>query len=329
MIEKLNIKLKNNMNKLEKFIKSANLHFDADIDLCLVIYDNDQIVASASKKGNIFKMIAVNPQYQSMNYVNSLISELINYSYQEGIFHYFIFTKTMYEKQFESLGFKLLVSYEDIGLFEKGQPSFDQYYDNIKLLPDLHTGAIVMNNNPFTLGHLYLVEQALKQVEQLIIFVVEEDKSYFKFKDRFELVKQGVAHLENVVVVPSGPYIISQATFPTYFLKELNDATLYYTNIDIRLFMKIMDKLNISLRFVGEEPLDELTNFYNQQLKNNLGDRLVIIPRKQESNEVISASRVRNFLEKQDFESIKPLVPEHVYQFLKDNYTNKDFSEVE
>lgn len=328
MIEKLNIKLKCNREKLEKFILAQNLHFDADIDLCLVVFDEDKIVASASKKRDVFKMIAVDPNYQSMNYVNKLISELISYSYEEGIFHYFIFTKTKYEKQFASLGFNLLVSYEDIGLFEKGQPSFEQYYDNIKLDASLKTGAIVMNNNPFTLGHLYLVEQALKQVEQLIIFVVEEDKSYFKFKDRFELVRQGVAHLENVIVVPSGPYIISQATFPTYFLKELNDATLYYTNIDIRLFMKIMDKLNISLRFVGEEPLDELTNFYNQQLKNNLGDRLVIIPRKEEGSEVISASRVRKYLEKQDFDSIKPLVPEHVYQFLLDNYQNVDFSEV-
>lgn len=324
MVEKLNIKIKHNMLKLKDFVEKQDLTYDADIDLALVIMDNNKIVASACKKNDIFEMLAVDPAYHNMNYLGVLLTELINYSYEAKLFHYFVFTKAIYKAHFTSFGFKLLASYEDVVLFEYGTPDFDHYYDNVKLDPNLVTGSIVMNLNPFTLGHLHLIKKALEKVDQLIIFVVEEDKSFFKFKDRIELVKDGVKDLKNVVVVPSGPYIISQATFPTYFLKELDDATLYYTNIDIQLFKKIMSKLNIKYRFVGEEPLDKLTNFYNEQLKINLKDQLIIIPRKEYDNNVISASYVRAKLAQHDFEAIKPVVTQHVYEFLEKRYGKND-----
>ena len=36
-----------------------------------------------------------------------------------------------------------------------------------------------MNCNPFTLGHKYIVEKAARENDNVIIFVVEEDKSSF------------------------------------------------------------------------------------------------------------------------------------------------------
>lgn len=324
MVEQLNIKIKYNMQRLKEFVERQGLVYDDDIDLALVIIENNKIVASACKKNDIFEMIAVDPEYHHMNYLGVLLTELINYCYEANIYHYFVFTKAIYKAHFKSFNFKLLASYEDIVLFEYGTPDFDHYFDNIKLNPDLLTGSIVMNLNPFTLGHLDLIQNALTKVEQLIIFVVEEDKSFFKFEDRLELVRDGVKELENVIVVPSGPYIISQATFPTYFLKELDDATLYYTNIDIQLYKKIMDKLNIKYRFVGEEPIDKLTAFYNQQLKLNLKDQLIVFPRKEHDHHVISASYVREKLNEHDFEAIKPVVTNHVYEFLKKRYDNND-----
>lgn len=53
-------------------------------------------------------------------------------------------------------------------------------------------GSIVMNCNPFTLGHRYLIEYASKYVDYLYIFVVEEDKSFFPFSDRIDLIKKGL-----------------------------------------------------------------------------------------------------------------------------------------
>ena len=97
-------------------------------------------------------------------------------------------------------------------------------------------GALVMNCNPFTLGHQYLVEYAADKVDKLYIFVVEEDKSEFPFADRIELVRQGVQKFSNVEVLPSGKFIISQTTFSGYFSKaELQDVQVDSSE-DVEIF---------------------------------------------------------------------------------------------
>lgn len=127
-----------------------------------------------------------------------------------------------------------------------------------------------MNSNPFTEGHRYLVEYALAYVSRLYIFVVEEDKSFFSFKDRFEMVKRGVEDLENVFVIRSGNMIISANTFPVYFRKEAikkyEERAL--ANVDLRVFAQyIAPVVNIRYRFVGEEPFDLVTKEYNRKMK--------------------------------------------------------------
>lgn len=194
-------------------------------------------------------------------------------------------------------------------------------------LPDLagrDVGAIVMNCNPFTLGHQYLIEYASKQVEILIIFVVEENKSYFEFEDRIKLVRQGTQHLENVYVIPSGKMIISTVTFPGYFLKDTPEAVNLDTSMDVSIFGEYIAKaFHIKTRFVGEEPFDIVTRNYNESMKDILpryGIKLVIIPRKENGGSAISASRVRKLLEKNNFEEIRALVPETTYMYLCDKY---------
>lgn len=195
-------------------------------------------------------------------------------------------------------------------------------------LPDLtnrNIGAIVMNCNPFTLGHQYLIEFAAAQVEILIIFVVEENKSYFEFDDRIKLVKSGTRHLNNVYVIPSGRMIISTVTFPGYFLKDTPEAVNLDTSLDVSIFGKYIAKaFHIQTRFVGEEPFDIVTRNYNESMKRILplyGIRLVIIPRKESEGEPVSASRVRKLLEEKDFSGIRQLVPETTYQFLEDHFS--------
>ncbi len=181
-------------------------------------------------------------------------------------------------------------------------------------------GAIVMNCNPFTLGHRYLIEYASKQVDWLYIFAVEEDKSFFPFADRIELIKQGTADLSNVTVLPSGQFIISALTFTDYFgKKELQDKIID-PSLDVSIFGKyIAPSLGITVRFAGEEPLDKVTLQYNNAMSEILpqyGMEFVVIPRKESDGEVISASRVRKLLEEQTFEGIKRIVPNTTYQYL-------------
>lgn len=191
-------------------------------------------------------------------------------------------------------------------------------------------GAIVMNCNPFTLGHRYLIEQSAKKVDYLYIFVVEEDKSFFPFEDRINLVKAGTKGITNLIVVPSGKLIISSVTFPGYFLKDSPDCVSVDTSLDVDVFARYIAKpLKITKRFVGEEPLDRVTRSYNDNMKEILpryGIQVDEIPRKQEQGNVISASRVRKALKTGDFGSIRHLVPETTLNYLmerKEQYLEK------
>lgn len=190
-------------------------------------------------------------------------------------------------------------------------------------------GAIVMNCNPFTKGHLFLIEKAAMVVDLLYIFVVEEDKSFFAFENRFALVKAGVAHLNNVVVVPSGEYVLSYKTFQPYFGKEkMNTAKVDATN-DIEIFARyIAPRLNITKRFVGEEPFDMVTKQYNEQMAEILpqfGVEFVEIPRRvtEIDGQVISASRVRLLMKEERWEEIYPLVPETTYEYIMQEYVSR------
>ncbi|MDE7267399.1 MAG: adenylyltransferase/cytidyltransferase family protein [Lachnospiraceae bacterium] len=181
-------------------------------------------------------------------------------------------------------------------------------------------GSIVMNCNPFTYGHRYLIEQALKSVDFLIIFVVEEDKSCFSYIERFSMIKEGVADLENVMVVPSGPFILSQMSFPEYFIKETSEDLNKHTEQDIMTFVeKIAPQLGIQCRFVGEEPEDEVTEQYNMAMKKILpqyGMDLIEIPRKMVNEKPISASLVRECIEKGNIDQLAELVPVSTRAFL-------------
>lgn len=210
----------------------------------------------------------------------------------------------------------------------KQNPDFKKYLDSltkIKKKQDIkgNVGSIVMNCNPFTLGHRYLIETAAKQVDKLIIFVVEEDKSVYPFKDRMELVKKGTADLKNVIVLPSGNFIISLTTFPEYFVKGQKQKDKIDPSKDVSLFAKyIAPTMGIKIRFAGEEPYDTVTKQYNNTMRDffpTYGLKFVEIKRKATDgkDDFISASKVRKLLEENKWEELKTYVPKTTYNYLK------------
>lgn len=184
----------------------------------------------------------------------------------------------------------------------------------------MQIGSIVMNCNPFTLGHRYLIEYASKKVDKLYIFAVEEDKSFFPFQDRINLIRQGTADLPNVTVLPSGKFIISSLTFTDYFGKAEKQDKQIDATLDVEIFGRyIAPALGINIRFAGEEPLDAVTRQYNEQMHKILpqyGVAFEEIPRKQSGGAVISASRVRKLLQEKRFDEIKQLVPLTTVEYL-------------
>lgn len=199
------------------------------------------------------------------------------------------------------------------------------FYEKCKVQKQI--GAVVMNCNPFTKGHRYLIEQSAKQVDTLFVFVVEEDKSFFKFEDRINLVKKGTEDIKNVIVLPSGNFMISSITFPEYFQKEDKQEVVIDASLDIEVFAQyIAPSLGITVRFAGEEPFDMVTKQYNELMKRVLPDygiEFIEIKRKTIENDeenVISASNVRKFMKTGQWDMVKQVVPEATYNFLVNNY---------
>lgn len=181
-------------------------------------------------------------------------------------------------------------------------------------------GSIVVNCNPFTNGHLKIIEYASSQVDYLYVFVVEENSSIFSFEDRLYLVKENTKHIVNVIVNPSGQFIISKITFPEYFKKENNQADTIDCNNDLFIFgSNIAPALNITKRFIGKEPFCNVTRQYNERMKEILPIYhidVIEIERFSVNNEYISASKVRKLLEEKNCDEIKNLVPEITYKYL-------------
>ena len=203
-------------------------------------------------------------------------------------------------------------------------PKFRKYIEKLKRFKPSHecvSGAIVMNCNPFTLGHQYLIEECSRKCDILYVFVVEEDKSMFSFKDRFELVKQGTSHIKNVRVMPSGSFMISTITFPEYFTKDAPTSTVVDPSSDVELFAAhIAPALGISIRFAGEEPIDKVTKQYNDTMRKILpayGIKFEVIERLRNGGQPISASQVRKYLEEGNFNEIIKIVPETTYSYLE------------
>ena len=192
-----------------------------------------------------------------------------------------------------------------------------EFYDSMF---GMTIGSVVVNCNPFTLGHRHLIEHAASQVDHLMIIVVQENRSVFPFEDRLKLVDEGVTDLKNVTVIPGGKFIISSLTFSDYFNKSEIQDRVIDSSLDVTLFAKeIAPCLNISVRFVGEEPFDNVTRQYNDTLRAILpqhGIQFVEIPRKETNGIAISASHVRKLLDDRNFDEISKIVPKTTFDYL-------------
>jgi [citrate (pro-3S)-lyase] ligase len=175
-------------------------------------------------------------------------------------------------------------------------------------------GSIVMNANPFTRGHRYLAERAAGECDHVYIFVLSEDKSEYSARDRMEMVRNGTAHLKNVTVLPTGPYLISEATFPKYFLKDRETAQREHYLLDLAVFTRwFVPHFGITHRYAGTEPTCAVTAGYNRAMEEILpqsGVDFVEIERLKVNGQPISASAVRRGRSQGDTAALKELVPE-------------------
>lgn len=302
--------------QIEMFLQTNGLRYD-DVDYYAAIVDesSDEMIAGGGLKGSVIKCVAVAEGHKGEAVANVIVSHLIAKANAEGCQCVKLYTKPDNRQLFESLSFRLIAESPNAILMETGVGGIEKYSEELRVKSEelrvkseelkndesvvsnarKPIGVIVMNANPFTLGHRFLVEQSSELVERLYVVVVREDCSMFSYNERKAMVSQGVRDIGNVVVVDGSDYAVSAATFPTYFLKQLSDATDTQIILDLDLYRRrIAPALGATIRFFGSEPTDPLTRRYNELMHQQLGEEHVHeIQRKQQEGSAISASRVR------------------------------------
>lgn len=319
--------------RVEAFLAANGLRL-APLDRYVVVTrdeDGDEILAGGGLDGNVIKCVAVSESARSEGLMNILVSRLIAIAREEGRESVKAFTKPENEGIFKSLGFALIASSPNAILMENGRGGLPEYRKYLESLARPgRNGAIVMNANPFTKGHRYLVEQAASQVDNLYVIVVKEDRSRFPYVERKAMIEAGCAGLDNVVVCEGSDYAISAATFPTYFLKKLDDATDTQIALDLDLFVNhIAQPLGVTVRFAGSEPEDALTRRYNELMAEILpGTSVAVvrqawrpidfveIPRLEQKGKPLSATSLRRALDKGGFKEAMEYIPKSTVPYL-------------
>ena len=300
-IRQIPLSLKRHRNEVETFLTHNGLRLEA-MDYCAAIVnpDNGETLAVGGLHGNIIKCVAVDAQYRDAQLGVRIVSHLVGVAAMNGTTALKVFTKPENKALFQSMGFCMVGEAPKAVLMENAQQGIDAYCRYLQSLrqPGM-AGVIVMNANPFTLGHRYLMEQASAQCDHLFVIVVKADCSLFSYSERLDMVRKGCSHVANITVVEGSDYIISAATFPSYFIKELSDVAETQMRLDLDIFARhIAPALGGCYRFVGTEPADRLTCRYNQ-LMGEVFPGTRVIERLTCKGQIVSASAVRHALEGQ------------------------------
>ncbi len=305
---------------MEALLAQEGLKRDAGLDYSCGVFDGESLVATGSCAGNTLRCLAVAKDRQGGGILNRLVLHLFQVQHRRGNYHVFLYTKPRNAPLFADLGFAEIARAGDSMVFlENRKTGFSDYLARLREETGAlasrpgRTGALVMNANPFTLGHQYLAQEAGKACGLLHLFVVSEDVSLFPARVRTELVRAGTAHLKNAVLHQTGSYLISRATFPAYFLPDSDAVCEAQARLDGAVFSRIADALGIQVRYLGEEPASAVTRIYNRHLAQALpaaGIQCRILPRKTTpAGEIISASAVRKALARGDWATVEAMVP--------------------
>lgn len=323
-------KLRDHINiKRQNLLRKAGLNPEDSVDYTVLLWDGEFLVATGSRHRNVLKCIAVDEQYQGQNLTARLLTSLRQEAFLQNIGHLFLYTRPDNKSLFESIAFYTVTQTKEVLLMEDEKDGVKKYISGLRVpCRSGVIGSAVMNCNPFTLGHQYLIEEAASECDWLYVFIVSEEQGVFSAKDRLQLAIAGTANLKNVTVQLTGPYLISSATFPDYFIADKDRKEDIHCRLDIQIFTEhYAPAFNILRRYVGSEPFSSVTRSYNETLRELLpgeGIEYHEIARIEKQGVPISASYVRAMLEQGRVQEIRDHVPITTFEYLK----NIEFQEV-
>lgn len=320
--------------EVRRLLRASGLEAETDIQVFVVARDARRIVACAGLAADVVKCVTIVPEYRGSSLALRLMHEVQLLALKRGQSHLFLYTKPHNVVLFEGCGFHKLA--EVMGhacLMENTPVGIRDYCDSLGAFRQegKRIGCVVINANPFTLGHLHLVRRALRECDWLHVFVVSENASTFAYADRLDMVRAGLAGMDRVTVHAGSRYLISKATFPGYFLKDACVVEACSTAMDLLIFRKyIAPALGITHRFVGSEPFCSLTRKYNEDMFDWLEStseegapiHVVEFPRFEVAGRAVSASEVRRLLANGDFVAMAALAPATTLSHLRARYAS-------
>ena len=316
---------------VRRFLAAHGFDYDAAaVDETLQLETvSGELAGVGSRQGNVLKFVCVAERHRETAAAARLVTALSDRALRAGHDRVFVFTRPTTARLFAGLGFSVVATAPPLfALLEFGYASIADFQKNLaarrRRFEGRRVAGIVVNCNPFTRGHRHLVETAAAREDTVYVFVVEEDRSLFPFSVRFELVRRGLADLGNVEVLAGGPYIVSSATFPTYFLKseQVGDVARGQAELDATIFAeRIAPPLGIARRYVGTEPTCATTAAYNAALKRILPPRgvdVAEVPRlaADGAGDVISASKVRRAIWERRVDQLARYLPDVTRAYL-------------
>lgn len=322
--------------QVDALLAAEGIRRDSHLDYTCGMYDEEgDLIATGSCFGNTLRCMAVKGSHRGEGLMNQIVTHLNDIQIRRGNTRLFLYTKCDSAAFFSGLGFYKIAEIKDqIVFMENRRGGFASYLERLKKetadapaatalggpVDPSRTASIVMNANPFTLGHLSLVETAAAENDLLHLFMVSEDQSLIPFSIRKRLILEGTSHLKNIVYHESGPYMISTATFPSYFQKDSAAVYKSHAMLDLAIFTQIAKSLGIGCRYVGEERNSQVTAVYNKIMSRHLpeqGIRCRILPRKEYQGTAISASDVRRVIQTGHIDKLAGVVPASTLRYFR------------
>ena len=301
--------------QMDALLRAEGIRRDKNLDYSCGVFDEDgALIAAGSSFKNTLRCLAVSSAHRGEGLMNQVVSHLLEKQMERGNSHVFLYTKAKNDRIFRDLGFYEIARVDgELVFMENRRDGFSRYLKKLeKTRREGRCAAVVMNANPFTLGHRHLIERAAAENDALHLFLLSEEAGPIPFAVRKQLVREGVADLENVILHDSGPYMISSATFPSYFLRDEDAAILAHAKLDLAVFGTVAAALGITARYAGEEKSSHVTALYNETMAAELPKQGIAfrqIPRLALGGETVSASSVRQAIHDGKLEEAAFMLP--------------------
>lgn len=309
--------------QMDALLQKEGIRRDKNLDYsCGVFEDDGSLIATGSSFHNTLRCLAVSSEHRGEGLMNQVVGHLLERQIQQGNSHVFLYTKAKNDRIFRDLGFYEIARAEgELVFMENRRDGFPRYLRGLeKTRKEGKCAAIVMNANPFTRGHRYLIEKAAAENDWVHLFLLSEEAGPIPFAVRKRLVAEGTADLPNVILHDSGPYIISSATFPSYFLRDEDAAILAHAKLDLAVFGKIAESVRVTVRYAGEEKSSHVTALYNKTMAEQLPEAGISfreVPRLALEGETVSASSVRQAIHDGRLQDVAPMLPESTRRYFE------------